>query len=49
LAEIKNDISEIKIQEKEIGEYRFFELEEIIKLENTFEQIKEMAEYLKVD
>ena len=47
LAEIKNNLSEIKIQEKEIWEYKFFTLKEIIKLEDTFDQIREIAEYLK--
>ncbi len=47
LANIKNDISQIKIQKNEIWEYKFFTLEEIIKLENTFSQIKEIASYLK--
>ena len=47
LAEIKNNISEIKIQEEEIWEYSFFSLDEIIKLEDTFDQIREIAEYLK--
>ena len=47
LAEIKNDICDIKIQEEEIWEYNFFSLDEIIKLEDTFDQIKEIAEYLK--
>jgi 8-oxo-dGTP pyrophosphatase MutT (NUDIX family) len=47
LAEIKNDISDIIVQEEEIWEYKFFTLDEIINLENTFEQIKEIAEYLK--
>lgn len=47
LAEIKNDTKNIKIQEEEIEEYKFFSLEEIIKMENTYEQIKEIAKYLK--
>lgn len=47
LAEIKNSICDIEIQEEEIWEYNFFTLDEIIKLENTFDQIKEIAEYLK--
>jgi len=46
LAEIKNDISEISIQEEEIWEYDFFTLEEIINLKNTFDQIRELAWYL---
>ena len=47
LAEIKNDLDEIKIQEKEIQEYKFFTLEEIISLKNTFDQIREIAKYIK--
>ncbi len=47
LAEIKSDICDIQIQEDEIWEYDFFDLDDIIKLENTFDQIKEIAEYLK--
>ena len=47
LCEIKNDLSDIIVQESEIWEYKFFSLEEIINLENTFDQIKELAEYLK--
>jgi len=47
LCKIKNNIWEIKIQESEIWEYKFFSLEEIINLENTFEQIKEIAKILK--
>jgi len=47
LTKIKNSISEIIIQEDEIWEYNFFSLEEIIKLEDTFDQIKEIALYLK--
>jgi len=47
LVELKNKISDIIIQKEEIWDYNFFSLDEIINLENTFEQIKEMAEYLK--
>lgn len=47
LATIQNDLSEIIIQESEIWEYKFFSLDEIINLENTFEQIKEIAIYLQ--
>jgi len=47
LAEIKNDISDIIIQKEEIWEYKFFTLNEIINLKDTFDQIKEIAEYLK--
>ncbi len=46
LCEIKNEISEIIIQEEEIWEYRFFSLEEIINLKDTFNQIKEIASFL---
>jgi len=47
LSEIKNNIWDIKIQEEEIWEYDFFTLDEIINLENTFDQVKEIAKYLK--
>ncbi len=47
LAEIESNISNIVIQENEIWEYKFFSLEEITNLEDTFVQIKEIAEYLK--
>ena len=46
-AQIKNDLSDIKIQEDEIWEYDFFSLEEIIKLEDAFDQVKEIAKYIK--
>jgi len=47
LCEIKNSLDDIKIQEKEIWEYKFFSLDEIINLDDTFDQIKEIAKYLK--
>jgi ADP-ribose pyrophosphatase YjhB (NUDIX family) len=46
LAEITNNLQEIKIQESEIWEYKFFSLDEIIELKDTFQQIKEIAKYL---
>jgi NADH pyrophosphatase NudC (nudix superfamily) len=44
LAKIKSD-QIIKTQIEEIDEYKFFTPEEISKLENTFEQIKELCKY----
>ncbi len=45
LAKIKSD-QIIKTQIEEIDEYKFFTPEEISKLENTFEQIKELCKYI---
>lgn len=41
LSEIKS--GEIKIQKSEISKYKFFSKEEILKLENTHIQVKEIA------
>lgn len=45
LAKIKSN-QIIKTQIDEIDEYKFFTKEEISKLENTFEQIKELCKYI---
>ncbi|MDD3646087.1 MAG: NUDIX hydrolase [Candidatus Gracilibacteria bacterium] len=46
LAKIKS--GDIKIQEEEIDEYRFFSKEEILKLENTFEQLKDIVKTIEL-
>lgn len=43
LTKIKSNKSEIKPQINEIEEYKFFTKDEILALDNTFEQIKEIV------
>lgn len=46
LAEIKS--WEIKIQEEEIDEYRFFSKDEILNLDNTFTQLKNIVKTIEI-
>jgi len=47
LAKIKSDLIDLKADTKEIAEYDFFSLKEILKLENIYPQIQEIVKYLK--